>query len=239
MRKKEFISEDLLSKIYQNKYRPGEKLPPERELAIQYGVSRYTIREALKKLLNIGCVRTVQGAGIYVTGSNERNPLVYNSLTEKKFKDIDSHIVYLKQVPASPQMAKLFDFVEEGETLWEYQRVRIVEMQKMQIETTRLPVSYFPQLDTSVIAQSVHDFVQQQGYQISHFMTTYRAVNISKAQAEMLNCKKGVAAMEILNRGLLDDGRVFEYSELINLDYACTYFTPFNSSRHQVRKDGY
>lgn len=41
--------------------------------------------------------------------------------------------------------------------------------------------------------------------------------------------------MKIMNRGILDDGRVFEYSELINLDYTVSYFTPFNNDHHQQR----
>ncbi|MCF2650278.1 MULTISPECIES: GntR family transcriptional regulator [Niallia] len=61
MKKRDFIAEDILSKIYQNKYRAGEKIPTERELAKHYDVSRYTVREALKKLVNIGCVKIIQG----------------------------------------------------------------------------------------------------------------------------------------------------------------------------------
>lgn len=97
MTKTEFVSDDLLSKIYQNKYSPGEKLPTERELASHYQVSRYTIRHAIKKLLNIGCVRVVQGSGIFVTDTKYKSPLIYNSLTEKKFNEIESKIVHLKK----------------------------------------------------------------------------------------------------------------------------------------------
>lgn len=95
----------------------------------------------------------------------------------------------------------------------------------------------FPDLDEGVIAQSVHEYVQKCGYDISHFITSYSAVNVSKEDAELLNCKKGLAAMKIVNRGILKDGQVFEYSELINLDYSVSYFTPFNTNKHQFRKN--
>lgn len=121
--------------------------------------------------------------------------------------------------------------------LWEYKRVRIVDYQKMQIETSVLPFTYFPDLNEEKIKSSVHDYVQQCGYHISHFITTYHAINITKEDAELLNCKKGSAAMRIINRGILENGKVFEYSEIINLDYSVSYFTPFNKHSHEYRKN--
>ena len=47
MKKKEFVTQDLLSKIYQQPGDGPRKLPPERQLAEEYGVSRFTIRQAL------------------------------------------------------------------------------------------------------------------------------------------------------------------------------------------------
>ena len=47
MKKNEFITQDLLSKIYQMTDSLTDKLPAERLLAEEYGVSRSTIRKAL------------------------------------------------------------------------------------------------------------------------------------------------------------------------------------------------
>nr|WP_275938605.1 GntR family transcriptional regulator [Pectobacterium brasiliense] len=61
-----------------------EKLPPERQLAEEYGVSRFTIRQALEKLASIGAIHMVQGSGNFINQGVRSNPLVYNSITEKK-----------------------------------------------------------------------------------------------------------------------------------------------------------
>ncbi|MGF3104536.1 GntR family transcriptional regulator [Rossellomorea sp. DUT-2] len=235
MKKRDFITDDILSKIYQNKYRAGEKIPTERELAHHYEVSRYTIREALKKLTNIGCIKVIQGSGVFVNEIKYKSPLIYNSLTEKKFKDIQSKIIYLKKITPDNNLEKIFDINGEQTTLWEYKRVRIVDYQKVQIETTTLPYSYFPDLNEDEVKKSIHDYVQQCDYKISHFITTYSAVNVNKEDANLLNCKKGSAAMKIINRGILQNGKVFEYSEIINLDYSVSYFTPFNPDSHKYR----
>src|SRR5690625_2299605 len=82
MKKKEFIINDLLSKIYQNYYTEG-KLPTQRNLAKFYKVSRYTIQEAISKLNDIGVIDVVQGSGIFIKENAKQNPLIYNSITAR------------------------------------------------------------------------------------------------------------------------------------------------------------
>ncbi len=235
MNKKDFITEDLLSKIYQEKYKVGEKLPTERILATQYSVSRHTIREALKKLLSIGSIRIVQGSGIFISEVNYKSPLIYNSLTEKKFKDIQSELIYLKKIMSDITLKQIFD-LHEAEPIWEFKRIRMIDSRKVQIEVSWLPCRYFNTLTEEDITHSIHSYVQKQGYQISHFITSYSAVSISKDEAEILKCKKGLPAMKIINRGILQTSQVFEYSELISLDYSCSYISPFNALSHQYRQ---
>lgn len=69
--KTEFIIEDLISKIYQKKY-SDSKLPPEKELAKQYQVSRYTIQKSLKQLIEMGLLTAQQGNGIFINEKNAR-----------------------------------------------------------------------------------------------------------------------------------------------------------------------
>jgi GntR family transcriptional regulator, transcriptional repressor for pyruvate dehydrogenase complex len=60
------IVEQLRSLILTGQYRPGARLPPERELAKTLGVNRASLREALKKLEHMGLVRIRQGDGTRV-----------------------------------------------------------------------------------------------------------------------------------------------------------------------------
>ena len=63
----EKISAKLLSLIRERHLRPGDKLPPERELAAMMGVSRPSLREALRALAMLNVVEIRQGDGTYVT----------------------------------------------------------------------------------------------------------------------------------------------------------------------------
>lgn len=61
------VEEALREAIRQGSFVPGEQLPPENELATDYGVSRATVRSALANLQREGTVLRRQGAGTYVT----------------------------------------------------------------------------------------------------------------------------------------------------------------------------
>ena len=56
----------LRSAIITGRLLPDEKLPPERELAVQFGVNRVTIRAALSRLHAAGLVSVRQGSGYRV-----------------------------------------------------------------------------------------------------------------------------------------------------------------------------
>jgi DNA-binding FadR family transcriptional regulator len=69
MRISEEVVEQLKRSILQGIYKPGDRLPPERELAEQFQVSRVAIREALRVLQKSGFIVTRPGAqgGTFVT----------------------------------------------------------------------------------------------------------------------------------------------------------------------------
>lgn len=58
----EIVVQRIREKLLTGALRPGDKLPPERELARQLDVSRNVVREALRTLENAGLVRTRKGA---------------------------------------------------------------------------------------------------------------------------------------------------------------------------------
>jgi len=84
----ELVSEQIRRAIHIGTYLPGDKLPAERQLAEQMGVSRTTVREALRVLEGEGYVESHRGAtgGIVVldqSASEERmRPVVSARLAE-------------------------------------------------------------------------------------------------------------------------------------------------------------
>jgi len=73
------IADQIRSSILAGEFAPGDKLPPERELAEMFGVSRPSVREALNMLASSGLVMSYQGGGTVVMSLVETvagNPLM-------------------------------------------------------------------------------------------------------------------------------------------------------------------
>ena len=65
----DYVAEQIRNKIYNKSYESGFRLPNEYQLAEEYDVCRYTIREAIKKLTATGLVEVQRGRGTFVSGN--------------------------------------------------------------------------------------------------------------------------------------------------------------------------
>ena len=62
----ESVAEQLRDAVLDGRFAVGKRLPPERELAVEFEVNRTSVREAIKVLEGLGLVRVRQGAGAIV-----------------------------------------------------------------------------------------------------------------------------------------------------------------------------
>ncbi len=74
----EQIVQQIEESIQEGRLKPGEQLLAERELALQFGVSRTAVREAVKTLSEKGLVEAYSGRGTFVTSG--RSQSMRNSL---------------------------------------------------------------------------------------------------------------------------------------------------------------
>lgn len=77
------LKELIKERILQGEYRPGQLIPSERELCMQYGISRMTARQAIGELQNEGYLYKLQGKGTFVSsGKIEQNLAALTSFSE-------------------------------------------------------------------------------------------------------------------------------------------------------------
>jgi GntR family transcriptional repressor for pyruvate dehydrogenase complex len=69
----ESVAEQLRDAILDGRFAVGKRLPPERELALEFQVNRTAVREAIKVLEGLGLVRVRQGAGAMVQPRPQRS----------------------------------------------------------------------------------------------------------------------------------------------------------------------
>jgi GntR family transcriptional repressor for pyruvate dehydrogenase complex len=83
-RKSLLVVEQLTQAIRHGHYQTGSRLPPERIIAEQMGVSRPSVREALSALQLAGVVESRPGDGTYVAGVPERSEAAVSFLEQQE-----------------------------------------------------------------------------------------------------------------------------------------------------------
>lgn len=73
----QIVQDEVKAYILEHGLVPGDALPPETELAEQLGVSRNSVREAIKSLETLGIVEAKTGAGLFVRNFSF-DPLINN-----------------------------------------------------------------------------------------------------------------------------------------------------------------
>jgi len=74
----ELLVRALLRNIKDGELKPGDKLPPERNLAESFGVSRSSVREAVSAMVLVGYLEVTQGKGIFLK-ENIPSPHMFTS----------------------------------------------------------------------------------------------------------------------------------------------------------------
>ncbi|MGE5841175.1 MAG: FadR/GntR family transcriptional regulator, partial [Deltaproteobacteria bacterium] len=90
----DMVYKQLVSLITKGHLRPGEKLPSERTMASDLGVSRQSIREAIYRATTAGLIEVRQGEGTFIISSlkgNLRQPLsiLLTEQAEKVFEFLE------------------------------------------------------------------------------------------------------------------------------------------------------
>jgi GntR family transcriptional repressor for pyruvate dehydrogenase complex len=84
------IIDKITNSLLKGELKPGDRLPPEPELALQLGVSRTSLREALKTLCGLGVLVARKRGGTFVADSGSQimlDPLIFNLILENGSRD--------------------------------------------------------------------------------------------------------------------------------------------------------
>ena len=85
-RPRDQVEQQIREAILGGQFAQGDKLPPETELAQQFGVSRPTVREALGALVSAGLIRKIPG----VAGGSFVNTVTPDSLSQMLSESMDT-----------------------------------------------------------------------------------------------------------------------------------------------------
>ena len=115
----EQIVQQIQDSIEGGVLKPGDQLPAERELALQFGVSRTAVREAVKALHEKGLVEAYPGRGTFITSGNSRSiRLTLDRMIKTGQADGTLHLVEVREI-LEPEIAALAATRADEESLVE------------------------------------------------------------------------------------------------------------------------
>ena len=143
------IEEELAERIRTGMLRPGDRIPPERELAEQMEVSRMTVRQALGRLADRGLLVRERGRGTFVSEpkliqSLSRLNGFYDQMVSQGILP-SSRLLSGEQVLASAAVAQLLD-LRIAEPLYKVVRLRLGGGVPLALETSFFPARHVPGL---------------------------------------------------------------------------------------------
>ena len=219
-----------------NKTPKGQRLLNEPELAKQLGVSRTTLREAIRTFEVQGLIRRKQGSGTYVTGrikALDGGLEVLESLeTIAKRQGLETSVsdLAIETIPVDEEMKSIFK-VSINSKLTRVRRIIRAEGRPVAYLVDTLPESvlHIDDLPTKFNG-SVLDFLLARGDALTSSRAGVSAVEAPAEVAKQLEIQRGNVLLHFQSQLFNEDGKM--------VDYSLSYFIPGSFHFHVVRRVG-
>lgn len=217
------VANTLLAEIEGGDYSIGSLLPTEHELCARFGVSRYTVREALRRLFEAGLVARRRGAGTTVIAI--KRPPLYD-LTVSSVMDIFNYAkntrFEIKSVTKSELSDEDFEDmnIPPGNNWTTILGLRFSDVDPRPVCVSRIYVNDGLEKVAARLDQPFHvirDF-HEIAFEIvvEKMEQTVRAATISSDDSRLLRTDSNSVALRSTRHFLSDSGTVIQVSDSIH-----------------------
>lgn len=206
----------ILRAIESGQWKTDEQIPSEDALVARFGVSKITVRQALRELADLGYVRREQGRGTFVQRPQlAQGPRELTSFTEEMRRHgwvASSRIVSRGLTPATEDVAEKLE-LRAGEQVFRLRRLRLADGEPMGIQTAYLPARLAPGIeDLNFTGASLYEVIHTHfGLYPVNAKERHTAVAVGKAEARLLGVEPGSPAMAAERVAYLAGQRPLEY----------------------------
>ena len=190
-----------------------DALPPERDLATDFHISRITVRKAIDGLISEGLLVRRQGSGTFVSARVEKNFSKLTSFSEDmRARGRTPRSVFLKKSVGSVTPEESLALRSSpGTPVYRFHRIRFADDAPMCVEYATVLASCLPSLDA--VESSLYEALERTGNRPARALQRLRAVLFTAEQAELLQAKEKGAGLLVERLGFVKDGRAVEFTQ--------------------------
>ncbi len=210
----------ILNAIQSGELQPEDRLPTENELAQTFGVSKITVRQALRELSDLGYVRREQGRGTFVARVRlEQGPRELTGFTEEMRRHglaACSRVLEWGVMPAGAVLADRLG-IDAPSQVYFLKRLRIADGEPMGVQTAYVPLELAPGLPGEPMEDaSLYEVIERRyGRRPSRAREIHSAVLAEGEDAELLGVPAGTPALAAERITYLETGRPLEYVQSV------------------------
>jgi GntR family transcriptional regulator len=209
------IHDNIKKQIENGTWKVGDRLPSERELSEQFGVSRMTLRQAIQTLADEGILERKVGSGTYVASQKVQEKMTGTT----SFTDImiaqgrvpsSKTLAFFVAKPSISEMEKLH--LDVGEDIVRMERIRYADDIPICYEIATIPYELVEPFSKEEVTKSFYKTLEQKGgYRLGDSEQTITANLASERVAEYLNVRRGDAILRLRQVTYFEDHTPFEY----------------------------
>jgi GntR family transcriptional regulator len=209
------VFRDLKSALDAREWRPGDRMPTERDLAVRYGCSLITVRHALGELVREGRIERTRGRGTFVLqpriDRDIAGAMSFSDEMQRRGLDPATRVVTARIEPAGDAVAGSLGIAADAPVVY-LERVRLGSGEPLLLEQARLPAERFPGLLAfDLERRSLYDILSERySTRIVRAREAVEPVVLKRREAELLDLPTRSLALQIDGVAFAADGSAVE-----------------------------
>jgi GntR family transcriptional regulator len=191
---KNIIKED----IEKRNLKPGDSLPSEREYCENFGISRMTVRQALKELESEGIIVRERGRGSFVAipRIEQEGLMSFTEMVKARGMKPETEIVEFLKIPAGNLSATLG--IKDEDNIFKITRARKADGIPVALETVYIPEEFVPDIEEKDLTGSLYNILKDEyGMEIKGSKTSFSATTSTPFLEELLKLEEPMPLLKV------------------------------------------
>ncbi|MBB6625031.1 GntR family transcriptional regulator [Clostridium gasigenes] len=207
------LKNDLIIKISQGIWKPGECIASERELCEIYGVSRMTIRQALGELVQEDVLFKIKGKGTFVCEPTvkQEDMMSFTDMMKQTGRNLKTEVIEFNKINTPEHLTEIISL----DKVYIINRKRIVDNECIAVEKVYIPVDYCGYIDEKMLEGSLFKILEEFGYMVDHSQSSIAAVIMNSELKDLFKVSEAVPLLKMTSKTYTQKGKMIFLEESI------------------------